>query len=114
VELQSQFARDQSVGRTLRLVLHPWGFEPDEITIAPGPIAVEVVNRVGLPELDLRLEVEQGTDKPRTSLLQERFFREEPKWRNVFVFPAGQYTVSVGANEKWVARITVKGDGAKP
>lgn len=112
-KLPAQFSRDQSVGRTVRLVLHPWGFEPSEVTIAPGPVGIEVRNKVGFPELDLSFELEQGEGQPKVNVLQERFFREQPKWRNVFVLNAGTYVVSVAPHEKWVARIIVKDDGAK-
>jgi hypothetical protein len=111
--LRAQFSREQSVGRTLRLTLHPWGFEPSEITLAPGPIAIEVRNRVGFQELDLKFEFEASEGQSKTNLLQERYQRERPKWRNVFVLSSGTYIVSAAPHEKWVARINVKGEAER-
>jgi hypothetical protein len=93
------------------LALYPWGFEPDEVTISPGPTSIQMLNRVGFPELQLKVELDQGPTKAKLNLLTDRFEVERPKWSNLFNLAPGTYLVSVEPHAKWVARITVKDEG---
>lgn len=109
---RSQAPADGVKVQAVVLILHPDGFDSSEITVAPGLTAIYVYNRVGRPELALRLDQEVSAPGPRgsTSLLalrQERVSRERLKWSDVFNLPAGTYRISEETNPKWTCTIRV-------
>ena len=91
----------------VRLVLRPQGFSPAEITVSEGIVRIEVLNRVGFPELPMLLEREARDLQPKMTLRQEPFLLERPKWDQQMLLEPGTYVVSVEGRPKWTSRITV-------
>jgi len=108
---QAQAQRPQERERPeivlVRLVLKPQGFNPSEITVTEGLVRIEVLNRVGFPELPMLLEREAEELRPKQVLRQEPFERRRPKWAHEMLFEPGTYTVSVEERPNWTSRIVV-------
>lgn len=90
-----------------QLILEPYGFMPRELTMTEGLAEIKVFNRVGFPELDLRVEKEEGPSRTRTTLASERAPRRNKRWDHTIDLTPGVYIVREASNPKWVCRITV-------
>jgi len=108
----AQTAKAEISVQTSVFILQPHGFEPAEVTVQAGLTAIYVYNRVGLPELALRLDQEFKDGPPQNpsrflALRQERVAREHLKWRDVFNLPAGDYRIVEENHPEWVCVIKV-------
>lgn len=66
---QTATAQERSADEpvVVQLTLHPCGFIPSEITVAEGLIDLEIVSRVGFPELPILIEWDgQGVQQKQT------------------------------------------------
>ena len=97
---------------SIPLILRPWGFEPQDLTLPAGLTAFRVYNRTGVRELDLRFEREEEGPEPgtvnRVLLKQELVSRDRRKWREVQDLEAGTYVLREENHPKWTCRITVE------
>ncbi|MFN0113008.1 MAG: hypothetical protein ACKVZH_29460 [Blastocatellia bacterium] len=84
------------------VTIHPFGFEPAELTSPSSRFLLDVQNRSGLREVVLRLDRETGA-----RLRQERVPRAKLDWRTVIDLPPGSYLLTEEKHPAWVCRITI-------
>jgi hypothetical protein len=85
------------------ITLGPTGFEPAEIRRPAGRALLAVDNESGLEEAVIRLTRADG------QLLHEaRIPRRQKKWRQVFDFTPGVYTLTVVDRSEWSCSITIE------
>ena len=68
---------------------------------------IEVLNRVGFPELPMLFGREAEELRPKQVLRQDIFERRRPKWDQQMILEQGTYTVSVEDRPQWTSRIIV-------
>src|SRR5262245_5308527 len=93
--------RPVRIGREL-ITIHPFGFEPAEITRSARPFLLEVQNRSGLREVSLRLDREAGN-----RLREVKVPRKELDWRAIQDLPPGRYLLTEEKHPAWLCRITI-------
>lgn len=84
------------------ITIQPGGFEPAEITRPQGRVFLEVDNRSGLSEINLRLDAEHGN-----RLHQARVRREQLDWHQEIDLRPGRYLLTEANHPDWVGRITI-------
>lgn len=85
------------------IALHPWGFEPKEISRPPGPFFLALDNRSGLDQMDVSLERETG---PKFRAIGVS--KNKRKWREKLTLPPGTYLLREANHPEWVCRITIQ------
>ena len=93
---------DQERVETELLTITSIGFEPGEITRPQGNFFLEVDNRSGLSEVDLRLDSEHGN-----RIHQKRVPREQLDWYQPLELRPGRYVLTEANHPEWVCRITI-------
>lgn len=91
----------------VQLTLHPYGFVPAEISVAEGLIDLEIVSRVGFPELPILIERDAEGLQQKQTLRNENHDARKRKWDQTMVLTPGNYTVSVPGRPQWVAKLMV-------
>jgi hypothetical protein len=97
----------EKIDHVVTLTLRHVGFDSREVTIKPGLLFLRVRNRTFLPDLSVRIEREEGSQ--RLPLKASQLEREKPNWRERVVLTPGVYIVSVDGHPRWQTRIIVAG-----
>lgn len=84
------------------ITVYPHGIEPAEITRGHRQFALILDNRSGLPEVDLRLDREQGS-----RVREVRVPHEQRNWSEILDLAPGQYVLSEANHPSWTCRITI-------
>ena len=84
------------------ITVTPQGFDPPEITRAPGRFILMVENRSGLEAVTVRLDQENGS-----RLYEKALPQEQPDWSEVVDLQPGTYLVTEADHGDWLARITI-------
>lgn len=84
------------------ITIRPGGFEPAEITRPKGRFILAVNDRTWLPEVELRLERENGN-----RVHEVKVHRNRPNWREMVDLPPGQYVLREASHPDWACRITI-------
>lgn len=92
---------DRQIIREL-LTLHPFGFDPAELTIPSGNFLLAVDNLSGQPVINLTL-VEEKKSKLRDIKIESK----NRDWREELDLKPGIYILSEASNPRWTCRITV-------
>ena len=85
-----------------RVTLREWGFEPKEINREPGPFFLVLQNQSGLPDVELTLVSESGSQ-----------YRRIPDTRHALVskqrleLPPGIYLIKETGHPEWQCQITI-------
>ena len=95
-------ASDQERVETELITITAVGFEPAEITRPQGSFFLEVDNRSGLAEVDLRLDSEQGH-----RVHQKSVQREQLDWYQPLDLHPGRYVLTEANHPDWVCRIII-------
>lgn len=106
---QTATAQERSADEpvVVQLTLHPYGFVPPEITVDEGLIDLEIVSRVGFPELPILIERDAERNQAKQTLRNETYDARKRKWDQMMVLTPGTYTVSVAGRAQWTAKIIV-------
>jgi hypothetical protein len=86
----------------LRVVVTPRGFEPAQATVAPGPLALVVIN--GSPLFDSLVTIARETGE---KVLDEHLPRGKPQWGGVLNLTPGNYVVTEANHSDWSLKLTV-------
>ncbi len=84
------------------ITITPNGFDPAEITRPQGRVVVEVDNRSGLEEVELRLDRSNGGREK-----EARVRRTTLDWSGEVDLRPGAYVLSEANHPDWACRITV-------
>jgi hypothetical protein len=93
----------QTQTETLRVTITTTGFDPDELTHAPGQVTLAIDNRSGLEEVRLRLDREGG--ERLADVLVER---GQLDWHDTVTLSAGRYLLTEANHPQWMCQITVE------
>lgn len=91
----------------VQLTIHPYGFIPSEITVPEGLINLEVVSRVGFPEIPILLERDAEQYSEKQTLRSENHDARRRKWDQSMVLSPGNYTISIPDKPRWTAKVIV-------
>jgi hypothetical protein len=84
------------------ITIHPAGFEPTAITRPKGLFILEVEDRSGLREVDVRLSAERGD-----RVFQVKAAREKADWNRLVDPPPGRYVLTEINHPDWACIITI-------
>jgi hypothetical protein len=86
----------------LPVMLRLGGFVPREISRPAGEYVLSVNNQSGVPEVELRLQRENGE-----RVHEAKVLRRKPYWRQLVRLTPGTYLITEASHPGWVCRITV-------
>jgi len=78
-----------------------YGFQPTEISRAPGRFFLQVQNRSGVNPLVLRVSAQSGSTLKEITVTSDQL-----DWADEVNLPEGQYTVTE-VNHAWTCRLTI-------
>jgi hypothetical protein len=84
------------------ITITPQGFDPAEITRAPGRFILMVENRSGLEAVTFRLDQENGS-----RLYEKALPQEQPDWSEAVDLQPGTYLLTEADHADWLSRITI-------
>jgi hypothetical protein len=85
------------------------GFDPSEIAVPEGRYLIDINNRSGIQELDLRFGALNGKKLKESKRLKDKDGRvlKSLDWRGLFNLDKGTYTITESSHPDWVAEIRV-------
>jgi hypothetical protein len=84
------------------ITITPTGFDPAEITRPQGRVVIEVDNRSGLEEVELRLDRSNGVREK-----EVRVHRRTLDWSGEVNLHPGTYILGEAGHPDWACRITI-------
>ena len=103
-------ARGQTEGLQVELVtIHPYGFEPEELTLAKGRFLLAIDNRSHLDEVSVQLLSPGGAQGTMARAPVTRMPRGNMNWNRMVDLPPGEYLLTEENHPQWTCKITIGG-----
>jgi len=100
--LEVQKRPNRPMAEALPISLRAGGFDPKEVVRPAGDYYLSINNLSGAPDLDLRIERENGEH-----VRDSKTSRAKPYWREHIHLTPGTYLLKEAGHTDWVCRITV-------